>query len=130
MKRSYWPSKTLVTFTVLIVATSLLVNVLCVRAVSTPERSKLFVLIQGLDTSLQNNDPPTKTFGMTNGIASYLSSTYPDAQLLMYSYTGDDSNGYPTAYQCQDTITNDVKTDTLELAKQLGDYLQGKTNVD
>lgn len=130
MRRSHWPSKILVVLTVLILTASLVVNVLHVRATATSGRGKLFVLIQGINTSLQDNNPPTDSFGTRNGIAPYLSSTYPGSQFLMYSYSGDNSNGYPTAYQCQDTITNDVKTDALKLAKQLGDYLQDKTNMD
>jgi hypothetical protein len=90
----------------------------------------LFVLIQGINTSLQNNNPPIESFGTRNGIAPYLSSVYPGAQFLMYSYSGDNGNGYPAPYQCQDTVVNDVKADTLKLARQLGNYLKDKTNTD
>ena len=127
MRRSHWPSKILFVLTASIIATSLVVNILHVGATG---RGKLFVLIQGINTSLQNNNPPTDSFGTNNGIAPYLSSTYPGSQFLMYSYNGDNSNGYPNAYQCQDTATSDVKTDALKLAKQVGDYLKGKTDMD
>src|SRR5579864_7548599 len=111
MRRSQWPSTILFLLTVLIIGASLIANILHVGATSTPARGKLFVLIQGINTSLQNNNPPTDSFGTANGIAPYLSKTYPGAQFLMYSYNGDNSNGYPNAYQCQDTATSDVKTD-------------------
>jgi pimeloyl-ACP methyl ester carboxylesterase len=127
MKRSHWPSNILFILTLLIITTSLLVNILHVRATA---RGKLFVLIQGINTSLQNNNPPTDSFGTRNGIAPYLSSRYPGAQFLMYSYNGANSNGYPVPYQCQDTIVNDVQADTSNLVKQLGDYLKDKTNMD
>jgi hypothetical protein len=90
----------------------------------------LFVLIQGINTSLQNNNPPTDSFGMRNGIAPYLSSAYPGAEFLMYSYNGDNGQGYPAPYQCQDTFTSGAKAAALKLAKQLGDYLKDKTNMD
>jgi hypothetical protein len=48
----------------------------------------------------------------------------------MYSYNGDTGNGYPTPYQCQDTVVNDAKADTLKLARQLENYLKDKTNMD
>lgn len=127
MKRSHWPSNVLFVLTLLIITSSLLVNILHVRATA---RGKLFVLIQGINTSLQDNNPPTDSFGTGNGIAPYLSSAYPDAQFLMYSYYGSNSNGYPAPYQCQDTVVNDAKSDALKLATQLGNYLKDKTNMD
>ena len=48
----------------------------------------------------------------------------------MYSYNGDNGNGSPIAYQCQDTFAGDTKADVLKLAKQLGNYLKDKTNLD
>jgi hypothetical protein len=127
MKRSRWSAKVLFILTLLIITTSLLVNILHARATA---RGKLFVLIQGINTSLQNNNPPTDSFGARNGIAPYLSSMYPGAQFLMYSYNGDTGNGYPAPYQCQDTVVNDVKADALKLGRQLGNYLKDKTNMD
>src|SRR5437764_4891408 len=127
MKRSHWPSKILFLLTLLIITASLVVDILHVRATA---RGKLFVFIQGINTSLQNNNPPTDSFGTRNGIAPYLSSVYPGAQFLMYSYNGSNSNGYPAPYQCQDTVVNDAKADTLKLVTQLGNYLKNKTNTD
>jgi pimeloyl-ACP methyl ester carboxylesterase len=130
MTRFHWPSAFLFLLTVLIIIGSLIANTLHVGATSVPARGKLFVLIQGIDTSLQNNDPPTDSFGMTNGIAPYLSRTYPDTQFLMYSYNGDNGNGYPMPYQCQDTFTSHAQAYALKLAKQLQDYLKDKPDMD
>lgn len=130
MRRSQWPSTVLFLLTVLIITASLVANILHVGANSTPARGKLFVLIQGINTSLQNNNPPTDSFGTTNGIAPYISRMYPSAQFLMYSYNGDNGQGYPASYQCQDTFTSNAKADALKLAKQLGDYLKDKPNMD
>lgn len=127
MERSRWPSTVLFIVTMLIITTSLIGHVLYARA---DPRGKLFVLIQGLDTSLQGNTPPTASFGTGNGIASYLSNAYPGAQFLLYSYNGDNGNGYPTPYQCQDTFASDTKADTFKLVQQLQDYLKDKTNMD
>jgi hypothetical protein len=88
------------------------------------------VLIQGINTSLQNNNPPTDSFGTTNGIAPYLRSVYPDAAFLMYSYNGDNGRGYPVPYACQDTFTSGAKVAALKLTKQLENYLKDKTNID
>ncbi len=130
MTRFHWTSTVLFLLTVLIITGSLIANTLHVGATSAPARGKLFVLIQGIDTSLQNNNPPTDSFGMTNGIAPYLSRAYPGTQFLMYSYNGDNGNGYPTSYQCQDTFTSNAKAYALKLAKQLENYLKDKPNMD
>ncbi len=83
MKRSRWPSNVLLILTVLILTTALFVHILHARATSTAPRSKLFVLIQGINTSLQNNNPPIDSFGMSNGIAPYLRNVYPGAEFLI-----------------------------------------------
>jgi hypothetical protein len=130
MDRSHWPSRVLFIVTALIITASVLGHVLHVRADSNPSRGKLFVMIQGLNTRLQNSTPPAESFGAGNGITSYLSSAYPGAQFLMYSYNGDNADGSPSPYQCQDTFVTDAKADVLKLAKQVGDYLKDKTNMD
>jgi pimeloyl-ACP methyl ester carboxylesterase len=129
MRRSTWATLTCIC-TILAMIAPLLGKTSFAQADIVPQRSKLFVFIQGFDTSLQNNDPPADTFGKANGIASYLSATYPGSAFLMYSYNGDTSDGDPLPYECQDTFTNGTTRDVLQLGKQLQDYLKEKQDTD
>ena len=117
----------LIALAVLVLLSSISVHL---YAASATPRAKLFVFIQGFNTALQDNTPPSKTFGKDGGISAYLRKTYPSAQFLMYSYDGDSSNGSPAPYSCRDTFTKSATADVLTLTKQLADYLKGKTNTD
>jgi pimeloyl-ACP methyl ester carboxylesterase len=108
-------------------------------------RGKLFLFVQGVDTSLSATDAQQgiisaqDTFGILNGPYPFLKATYPTASFLMYSYNGDDGKGKPTAYDCQDTVadkaigyapSNVLKTYALRLNTQLQHYLAGKPATD
>ncbi|HEX3641851.1 MAG TPA: hypothetical protein VHV10_11220 [Ktedonobacteraceae bacterium] len=109
------------------------------------QHSKLFLFIQGVDTSLPASDArdgiisAQETFGIPNGLYPFLKATYPQASFLMFSYNGDNGEGIPTAYDCQDSTadkaigyapSNTLKTYSIRLNTQLQHYLAGKPATD
>jgi pimeloyl-ACP methyl ester carboxylesterase len=115
------------------------------QAQAPVQRGKLFLFIQGVDTSLSANDAQKgiisarETFGAPDGPYPFLKRTYPTASFLLFSYNGDNGAGKPKAYECQDTIadkangyapSNVLKTYAIRLNTQLQHYLAGKPATD
>jgi len=107
--------------------------------------AKLFVFVQGVDTSLSASHARDgiisayETFGVPNGPYPVLKALYPEASFLVFSYNGDDGQGIPTAYDCQDTVadkaigyapSNVLKTYAMRLNTQLEHYLAHKPATD
>lgn len=109
------------------------------------QHRKLFLFIQGVDTSLPASDARNgtisalETFGVSHGLYPFLKATYPQASFLMFSYNGDNGKGIPVAYDCQDTVadkavgyipSNTLNTYAIRLHTQLQHYLAGKPATD
>ena len=103
---------------------------------STPDsRNKLFVFVQGINSTLSAQDAiggyiPQDSFGASGGIYEYLKSTYPDSQFLMFSYAGSDDGGYPQPYYCQDTFTKHLNIYVDRLRSQINKYITRHANTD
>ena len=98
---------------------------------SSAPHKQLFVLLQGINTSLTTNgdlgtipDFVTTKNGVP-GIEPYLKAHgYGDAQFLAYSYLASNpANGHPFSYSCIDTFENSLQIDAIKLSNQIASFL-------
>ena len=112
--------------------------------VMSASRAKLFILLQGINSSLTqqqltNHALPgfdyTATSNHPEGIAPYLKSNltgnnFANANYMMYSYTGEDTSGNLQPYGCADTFVNSINNDVSTLNSEITSYAQGHPNTD
>jgi len=95
-----------------------------------PHRSKLFVLVQGLTSTLSDSQAQQggipDTFGQKGGIYTFLQQLYPDAKFQVYSYKGSNKDGSPQSYTCGYTFKDHIKDYVKRLRSQVISYLKAR----
>lgn len=96
--------------------------------VTTHPHRKLIVFLQGINTSLNMMQANNGQIVGMHKIPQAVRDAFPEAsanpndssRLLEFSYFGSRTdNGLPGAYNCQDTFTNSLLTDILNLDQQI-----------
>lgn len=93
---------------------------------------KLFILIQGIDSSLSSTNISQQVTPGFDTIKSTIKGEFPNAQFLTYSYAGPKSknNATPQPYTCAFTLENPLSTDIQLLDKQIQAALASQPNAD
>jgi uncharacterized repeat protein (TIGR01451 family) len=133
-----------ITNTATAVSTTTPANVSATAKTTIAKPQVLFVLLQGINTSLSDKDVMKNgglgeipdfvneaRFGRLGsihvpGIVPFLKAHgYSSAQFLAYSYLASyPSNGHPFSYSCIDTFTNTLQQDALTLSIQIDNFLK------
>lgn len=109
------------------------------KKVDKQTRRKLFILLQGINTQLTQEDidkyykpgfdqKPYRQF--RGGISYAIRKKYPDADIFSYSYKGVDSKGKLKPYSCEATFIFSLKNDVYRLNEQINNYLKKYPNTD
>jgi len=102
-------------------------------------RSKLVVVVQGLDSSLStNNIADNNGYGTVSGFGTIVSNLQKTAefktntQFMAFSYKGSQphTDGKPLIYGCKDTYANPIMLDESNLKAQISLYLTKRPNTD
>lgn len=96
----------------------------------TPNRQKLFVFLQGIDTTLSRANILGNETPDFSAIYSSIQTQFPHANFLPYSYDGVDSNGQLQPYGCESTFTQSLKKDVFNLDDEITAYLSNHSNTD
>lgn len=106
----------------------------------TVSRSKLFVFVQGINSSLtskqaaaQGGDGTDTSFFKNGHLGTYLQTQgFLNARYLEYSYAplGSTDTGQPKPYTCQDTYNYPLATHIISLSQQIHSAIQNNPNTD
>lgn len=105
----------------------------------TASRSKLFVLVQGINSSLtakqaaaRGGDGTDPNFFKNGHLGTYLQTQgFPNARYLEYSYAlSSTDTAQPKPYSCQDTYNYPLATHIMGLSLQIQSAVQNNPNTD
>lgn len=123
-----------------LVVLTLLFLTLSPASALTASRSKLFVFVQGINSSLtaqqaaaQGGDGTDPSFFDNGGLGTYLQSQgFSKTRYLEYSYAplGSTNTGQPKPYTCQDTYDYSLTTHIISLSQQINSAVQNNPNTD
>lgn len=100
--------------------------------VTPTSHRQLFILLQGIDTSLDNGQIKSNTIPLFDKVKTAILASVPDAVFLNYSYKGPVSkkNSTPRQYDCTNTIENPLSADIQLLGIQIQAALTQDANTD
>lgn len=100
--------------------------------VTSPPRGKLFILLQGIDTSLSASQIQANTTPSFDNIKTAILASVSDAQFLNFSYMGPVSktDDTPQQYDCSSTLENPLSVDIQLLGIQIQAALLKNPNTD
>ncbi len=93
-------------------------------------RPKLFIFLQGINSSLSQFDIDGNSTPGFDAIYSRIQQQFPDANFRPYSYAGLDTNGHVQQYPCDTTFTQSLKKDVQNLDAEITTYLTTIPNAD
>jgi hypothetical protein len=105
----------------------------------TASRSKLFVFVQGINSSLtakhaaaQGGNGTDPDFFKNGHLGNYLQTqAFPIARYLEYSYAlSSTDTGQPKPYSCQDTYNDSLAIHIMGLSQQIHSAVQNNSNTD
>jgi triacylglycerol esterase/lipase EstA (alpha/beta hydrolase family) len=133
-------SFSLKSYLALLIVLTLLFLTLSPASALTASRSKLFLFVQGINSSLtaqqaaaQGGDGTDPNFFDSGGLGTYLQSQgFSKARYLEYSYAplGSTNTGQPKPYTCQDTYDYSLATHIISLSQQINSAVQNNPNTD
>ena len=133
-------SFSLKSYLVPIIVLALLFLTLSPASAFTASRSKLFVFVQGIHSSLtpqqaaaQGGDGTDTSFFDNGHLGTYLQTQgFLNARYLQYSYAplGSTNTGQPKPYTCQDTYSYPLATHIISLSQQIHSAVQNNPNTD
>jgi pimeloyl-ACP methyl ester carboxylesterase len=121
-------------------ASALLFLAISPTSALTPSRGKLFVFVQGIDSSLtpkqaaaQSGNGSDPNFFNNGHLGTYLQSQgFSNARYLEYSYASLSSTdtSQPKPYTCQDTYNYPLASHVIGLSQQIHSAIQDNPNTD
>jgi len=98
--------------------------------VTSPSSKTLVILLQGINTYLDNNNLTATKTPRFDAVETAISKKVGNVQFLTYSYAGFMVNGDPRQYSCRATLENPLITDIKLLSIQIQSVLSQNPGTD